>query len=391
MNVRDSDAVGGINRRRFLTLGAAVCASPIQILQAAAQAVPDAPSARRLLQLNGYALDAETPLDLLTSYLTPNDLFFVRSHWTPTRVDAATWKLTIDGAVSAPLTLSLTDLKAMPKVDATCVLQCSGNGRYWFSPPLPGVQWRYGAVGNARWSGVRVKDLLARAGISRTARHLHSFGGNAPPGQVPPFHRSIEIEKVLQDGVIAYEMNGQPLPHDHGAPARLVVPGWAGDHWMKWLRRLSASPDPQTGFYMDTAYRYPSMPGAPGQPIPPAQTHPITGMFVKSNITSAPSQARVGRAASVGGLAFSGAPDIARVEITDDDGATWKNARLDPQHDPYAWRLWTHQWTPSKPGPHRLTVRATDSRGARQPEVAPWNPGGYLYNSWHSVTVDVAS
>src|SRR5262249_41025918 len=160
---------------------------------------------------------------LMTSYLTPNDLFFVRHHWVPTLPDKAAWKLTVDGEVSHPVEMTLADLKKLPKADGTSVLQCAGNGRGLFKPTVPGVQWKYGAVGNARWTGVRVKDVLAKAGLKASVKHLHTFGSDVPPVKVPPFHRSLEIEKVLEDGVIAYEMNGEPLPDAHGAPVRLVV------------------------------------------------------------------------------------------------------------------------------------------------------------------------
>ena len=249
-----------IDRRQFLEqlAGAGVITLGSSRIDAAQSEV-----ARHLLQLSAYPLDVETPLEALTSYVTPNDLFFVRTHWTPTRVNPATWSLTVDGEVSKPLRLSLVDLRALPRADVTCVLQCSGNGRNWFDPPVPGVQWRYGAVGNARWSGVRVRDVLSRAALKSVTRHLHTFGGNPPPGQVPPFNRSLEIDKALGDAIIAYEMNGEPLPHGHGGPVRLVVPGWAGDHWMKWLSRLSASREPQVGFYMETAYSTRSVRSAP--------------------------------------------------------------------------------------------------------------------------------
>jgi sulfite oxidase len=377
-----------INRRQFfdvLAAAAAACAGGASTIDAAQSEA----TARRLLQLSAFPLDLETPLDALTSYLTPNDLFFVRTHWTPVRVDPATWSLTVDGEVSRPLRLSLTDLKMLPRADVTCVLQCSGNGRNWFEPPVPGVQWRYGAVGNARWSGVRVRDILSRAGLKDAARHLHTFGGNAPPGRVPPFNRSLEIEKAVADAIIAYEMNGEPLPHDHGGPARLVVPGWAGDHWMKWVSKLSASREPQAGFYMEVAYKLPIRPAGPGVPINPSDMRPITEMFVKSNITSAPSRIRVGERASLRGFAFSGAPDIARVELSDDGGATWRQALLNREHHPYAWRLWSYEWTSSARGTHRIAVRATDSSGRQQPKVPDWNPSGYLYNGWHTVNVEV--
>ena len=341
--------------------------------------------------MNGYAADAETPLDLLTDYITPNDLFFVRHHWNPVEVDAGRWSLAIDGEVERPLALTLADLKALPRSTATCVLQCAGNGRRLYAPTVPGVQWGYGAAGNARWTGVRVKELLERAGARPEARHLHAFGADVPPGKVPPFHRSVPLEKLVEDGIVAYEMNGAPLPHLHGFPARLVVPGWAGDHWMKWLGRLSAQPLPQTGFYMDTAYRYPKSPGEPGAPVKPEDTEPVTELFVKSTITKAPARARRGRAVAIGGFAFSGAPDVAKVEVTDDGGASWTPATLAPEHDPYAWRIWSFSWTPKSAGEATLMSRATDSRGRVQPREAAWNPSGYLHNGWHAVTVPVTA
>ena len=376
-------AFDDIDRRRFLLAAAA----PFLAAQKAAT-----PHIRQsMLQMNGYAVNAETPLDLLTDYLTPTELFFVRSHWIPHTPDAKKWKLTIDGEVEHPLQLSISDLKKLPRAEATCVLQCAGNGRGLYSPVLPGVQWRYGAVGNARWSGVRVRDVLDRAGLKSAAKHLHTFGSDVPPGKVPPFHRSVEIEKVLTDGILAFEMNGQPLPVAHGAPLRLVVPGWAGDHWMKWVTRLSPQGDPQKGFYMETAYRYPLAPGAPGVAFKPEEMSPVTSLFVKSNITTAPKRAKAGRGYDIRGFAFSGAPDIAKVEISDDDGATWQDATLDPRHDPFAWRLWSYRWTPSRAGAVRLCARATDAAGITQPRDATWNQSGYLHNSWHFVDIEVTA
>ncbi|HEY4230300.1 MAG TPA: sulfite oxidase [Thermoanaerobaculia bacterium] len=371
----------GLNRRQLLAAfaGAAVVGAP----------TPGA--RRRLLQMNGYPLDAETPLDLLTTYLTPNDLFFVRHHWNPTFPDASTWRLTVDGEVDRPLSLSLADLKAMPRASETCILQCAGNGRSLHRPIVPGVQWRYGAVGNAKWTGVRVRDVLEKAGLKAGVRHLHTFGTDKPPEKVPPFHRSVELDKIREDGLIAFEMNGEPLPQVHGGPARLVVPGWAGDHWMKWLDRISPQAAPQTGFYMDTAYRYPKTPGEPGVAFKPDEMTPVTELFVKSNITESPAGARVGKAATIRGFAFSGAPDVAKVELTDDGGATWSPATLGKDHDPHAWRLWSFAYAPKKSGKVTVHARATDSRGGVQPKDAVWNQSGYLYNAWPSVEVEVSA
>jgi sulfite oxidase len=345
-----------------------------------------------MLQLNAYAVDAETPLDLLTSYLTPNDLFFVRHHWQPPApLGPKTWRLAVDGEVAKPLSLSLAELKRLPATSVTCVLQCAGNGRSLQAPRVPGIQWGQGAVGNARWTGVRLKDLLERTGLESSARHLHTFGADAPPTKVPPFHRSLELEKARDDALLAYAMNGEPLSALHGAPVRLVVPGWAGDHWMKWVTRISARAEPQRGFFMDVAYRYPKAPGAPGVTFPPEQTSPVTELFVKSTFTEVPSQTRPGSTLTLRGFAFSGAPDIAKVEVSEDDGASWMPATLDPRHDPYAWRLWTFRWTPERSGHARLVVRATDSRGTVQPREPVWNQSGYLSNGWHAVEVEVTN
>src|SRR3954463_11921359 len=252
-----------IDRRRFLLLAAAP-------LLAAQKAVT--PHAREsMLQMNGYAVNAETPLELLTDYITPVELFFVRSHWIPRTPTLRQWSLTVDGEVGESLKLSVDDLKKMRVTETTCVLQCAGNGRGLYTPTVPGVQWRYGAVGNAQWKGVAVKDVLERAGVKAAAKHLHLFGSDDPPGKVPPFHRSIELEKAMSDAILAYEMNGRPLDKNHGAPLRLVVPGWAGDHGMKGAGRISPQPEPQKGFYMDTGYRYPLNPGEPGVTFKPEE------------------------------------------------------------------------------------------------------------------------
>ncbi|HEX8153924.1 MAG TPA: sulfite oxidase, partial [Thermoanaerobaculia bacterium] len=356
-------------------------------MAAASLGIAATPRKAHLLQVGGYPVNAETPLELLTDYLTPNDLFFVRSHWVPQMPDLRTWRLRVEGEVSKPLTLSLAELKKMKAAETTCVLQCAGNGRGLQEPIIPGVQWRYGAVGNARWRGVRVADVLRAAGVKDGAAHLHVFGSDAPPEKVPPFHRSLELEKAMADAILAYEMNGEPLPKAHGAPLRLVVPGWAGDHWMKWVVRISAQREPQKGFYMDTAYRWPLTPGEPGVAFKPEEMRPVTEHAVKSNITTAPKKAKAGKPAELRGFAFSGAPDVAKVELSDDDGATWTAAELDPRHDPYAWRLWVHRWTPRKTGKVRVVARATDSRGATQPRTTTWNQSGYLYNAWHGVEI----
>ena len=333
---------------------------------------------------------SETPPDHLTTYVTPTDALFVRHHWEVEPPDPDEWELAIDGEVLRPCRLRLARLREMPSTTVTCVLESSGDGRAFYDPPTPGLAWKHGAVGNARWTGVRVRDLLEAAGVRPGVRHLHAAGADDPRPGEPPFLRSLPIEKAIDDAIVAYEMNGEALPVLHGAPARLVVPGWAGEHWMKWLTRLSARPEEATGYFQEEDYRYPIRPGKPGVAIDPARMVPITEHFVKSQITQAPSRAQVGAPETIRGWAFSGTPDVDKVEISDDDGASWTTADLDPEHDPYAWRLWSCRWTPGRTGRLRLQARATDCRGSIQPRAAVWNPGGYLHNAWHSVEVDVA-
>jgi len=393
---KDPGHRNGWSRRAFLAAAGALL--PLPALAAVRKPAPSSAAdpigreKRRMLQFNGYAIDAETPLDALTTYITPNDLLFVRHHWNPMYPSLrGSWNLVVDGEVERPVAFTLSDLRHFPRSTATCVLQCAGNGRSFYEPRVPGVQWKSGAVGNARWTGARLSDVLKNVGVRASARHLHLFGSDRPPGKVPPFHRSIEVEKALADAIVAYELNGEPLPQLHGAPARLVVPGWAGDHWMKWLVRLSPQPEPQKGFYMETDYRYPEKPGEAGAPVPPEGMRPVTELFVKSSITVAPESARVGMPVVIRGFAFSGAPDVARVEITEDDGATWREATLGGEHDAYAWRLWSYRWTPRAPGKISLAARATDSRGAVQPRQAAWNPSGYLHNAWPRAEIEVTA
>jgi sulfite oxidase len=385
---RRADGNTDFDRRKFVTFSTLGLLAPSALLAGIKSA---ALAGAQMLQVNGYPVNAETPLELLTDYLTPNELFFVRSHWIPRTPDAKNSTLSVDGGVGKPLSLSIAQLRKLPRTEMTCVLQCAGNGRALYSPALPGVQWKAGAVGNARWGGLRVKELLHIAGLNPSGQHLQTFGSDNSPGKVPPFHRSLELEKALEDAIVAFEMNGQPLPVEHGGPLRLVVPGWAGDHWMKWLTRLVVSETPQTGFYMDTAYRYPLGPAEPGVSFKPEEMRPVTELFVKSSITTAPSRVRLADTARITGFALSGAPGIARVEVSDDDGASWREADLDPRSDRYSWRLWSYRWRPSKPGSARLFARATDSRGAIQPRVAVWNQSGYLHNAWPSAEIEVTS
>ena len=186
--------------------------------------------------------DLEMPLEGFRDFLTPADRFFVRSHHYVPAVDAASWRLAVAGEVRSPVSLRLDELKRMPRAELTAVLECAGNGRGFFDPSMPGIQWEYGAVGNARWSGVRLKDVIERSGVKAAGRHVVFSGADQPIGTQPKFERSIPIERALDPNtLLAFDMNGELLPAQHGFPLRLVVPGWASDSWAKWVSKIDCA------------------------------------------------------------------------------------------------------------------------------------------------------
>jgi sulfite oxidase len=354
-----------------------------------------------MLVVNSRPDDYETPLgELAPAYFTSNRTFFIRSHMGPPRsIDVPGWQLVIDGLVAHPLRLSLDDLRMMERVEVPAVLQCSGNGRYFFGEAFAtvshpaGAQWTYGGVGNARWGGVRVRDILARAGVQRGARFATNSGLDNPLlPTTPKFIRGIELEKLLDvDTILAYEMNGEPLPYEHGSPVRLLVPGWAADHSVKWIAHMTIGRTLTTNFWTAVGYRYPNRIGTPGKGVAPQAEHPLTALNVKSLITEplASAPLRAGKANSIRGVAWSGdGAQVTRVEISVDGGRTWRNAELGTSSGPYSWRTFTSRWTPTA-GTTSILARAHDDHGAVQPMVAPWNPGGYLWNGIQHVDVNV--
>ena len=340
--------------------------------------------------------DAETKVREFVSWLTPNDRFFVRSHFGPPpeeQIDPTAWRLQIGGLVDQPLGLSLDDLKQFPEVAITAVLQCSGNGRAFFHPRVAGVQWERGAVGNAHWTGVRLADVLKRAGVQPSARHVQMQGADRPVStQVPLFIRSIPLEKALHpDTLLAYRMNGEPLPPLHGAPLRMITPGWMGDACLKWLTRITVSAEEAKGFYMEKAYRYPAHPVEPGAIVPSHEMKPVEAMVVKSLIVEPAQGVVVGQSSiMISGVAWTGEDRrIALVEVSTDDGRTWQPARLIGDNLPYAWRQWQFVWQPKMTGPAAILCRATDDQGRTQPPASPWNPGGFLWNGTDRVQLDI--
>jgi DMSO/TMAO reductase YedYZ molybdopterin-dependent catalytic subunit len=325
-----------------------------------------------------------TPKELFSSLITPNEQFFVRSHFGAPALDRAR-SLAIEGLVTNKLSLELADLKALPETSVTAVLQCSGNGRSFHTPRVPGVQWNHGAMSQAKFTGVRLRDLLEKAGLDRTAKHVHIRGADrTPKPTVPAFLRSLPIERALDPTtLVAYAMNDAPLPLAHGAPFRLVVPGWAGDHWVKWLTRIAVEKEEASGFFMQTAYRMPIEPVTPGSAVPPEKMRPATTFPVKSVIGIASGR-------YVKGVAFSGDAPIDKVEISLDGGATWKLAKLEGEPGVGRWQVFTFELAPEVKGKVRAIARATDKKKNTQPEKSPWNPSGYFWNGWDSAEWEVA-
>ncbi len=372
-----------IARRTFLTATGASLALGL---------TRSARAADELLVHGGAPQNLATPLAHLDRLVTPNPVFFVRSHFGPPALDRAR-KLVVEGAVKTPLSLSLEDLKAFPEVTITCVLQCAGNGRGLMSPRVPGVQWLHGAVGQAAWTGVRLKDVLAKAGATADALHARLAGADLPPKPtVPAYLRSIPIARANDPStILAYRMNGEPLSLAHGAPLRLVVPGWAGDHWVKWLGSIRLQKEEAEGFYMQTAYKFPVKPGEPGVPVPPEAMRSVTTVPVKSTIARPEEGAKLPLGEQeVAGVAFSGEAPIAEVEVSTDGGKTWKKATLEGEAGVGRWQVWRHRFEQKTPGKVEAMVRATDAKRNVQPERAVWNPSGYFWNAWHKVSWEVA-
>jgi sulfite oxidase len=270
-------------------------------------------------------------------------------------------------------------------------LECAGNGRGLYRPQVPGVQWEKGAVGTAKFSGPRLRDVLQRAGVKSSGKHVMFRGLDEVPGKVPAFIRSIPIEKALDsDTLIATHMNGSPLTKHHGFPARALVPGWIGAASCKWLTEIKVLEAEFVGNFMNPGYRFPNQPGKPGEAVNPEETHPLTALSVKSVIAAPLDQAelKTGRV-PIHGAAWAGEAEIVKVEVSTDGGSTWNAATLGHDRARYAWRLWSYDWNASS-GEHVILSRATDTLGRTQPAAPVWNPSGYLYNAIDQVKIHVA-
>ena len=339
----------------------------------------------------------ETPVQYFRTPITQNRAFFVRYHLAAIpEVAAKDWTLTVGGeSAERELKLSLQQLKREFKpAQVTAVCQCSGNRRGLFEPHVPGVEWGVGAMGNALWRGVRLKDVLAKAGVKADALEVVFDGADhAPLEKTPDFVKSLPLEMAMDENtLIAFEMNGEPLPHWNGFPARLVVPGWTGTYWVKQLVSVKVVAKPEGNFWMSTAYRLPKgrfkTPSFKSQVA--AANEPITTMVVNSLITSLKTgqQLRRGQPLVVKGVAWDGGSGIAQVEVST-DGATWQAAKLGKDLGRFSFREFSFSMPTREPGSHVVMARATSRAGETQVNQLIHNPAGYHHNVIQRIYVEV--
>jgi DMSO/TMAO reductase YedYZ molybdopterin-dependent catalytic subunit len=358
------------------------------------------PGKKPLIKLSYRPPNYETPASYFTTEFTPNDSFFVRYHLAgiPDEIDAAQWKLRVGGdGVSTPLELSLSDLRsAFEPVEIAAVCQCSGNRRGFSEPHVPGVQWGAGAMGNALWKGARLKEVLNRAGVRVETVEIIVNGADGPVlDGTPDFVKSIPIDKALDDNtLIAYDMNGAPLPLYNGFPIRLIVPGWTATYWMKHLDTIEAATKPFGGFWMKSAYRIPTGKFPVIQHFltqMAAANEPITEIVISSLIT-APEEGHIMRAAEtveVRGLAWDGGYGIRRVEISVDGGQVWREAELGSDVGRFGFRSFGFRFTPPRAGAYQVIAKASNGVGQTQADKLIFNPAGYHNNVPRPLNINV--
>lgn len=349
-----------------------------------------------LLRLTDRPIQLETPRAYFRTAFTPNEAFYVRYHLDeiPNEIDLSTWRLRLEGNFERPMELSFQDLLTQfEPVSIAAVNQCSGNSRSRFQPRVTGGQWGNGAMGNALWTGVRLKDLLKKAGVKPGTVQIQFEGldrGKGPENLGSGrYMKSLDLnDPVLEETILAYLMNGEPLPMLNGFPVRLVVPGKFATYWLKHVTWIRALTEEDKNFWMATAYRIPDTPNGSTTPEDVAagkvKTVPIgkVNMPVRSFIIDPDGSYPLvaGLPAKIRGIAFSGHGRVVKVEVSTDGGKTWGIAALGEYYDPYSFRTYEYTWTPKAPGTYTLAVRATDEKGNVQPDTPVWNPSGYLWN-----------
>jgi DMSO/TMAO reductase YedYZ molybdopterin-dependent catalytic subunit len=340
-----------------------------------------------------HPANLEMPFSSLETQITPTDLFYVRSHFSVPEIDCATWRLTLEGAVMRPRQFTFDELRALPRHTIETTLECAGNSRVFLVPKVKGVQWELGAVGNAEWTGALLRDVLAAADLRESAREIVLEGADHGTISEPPrpageihFARSIPLEKALDDVLLAYEMNCEPLTPAHGFPLRAIVPGWYGMASIKWLQRIVASEGEFKGYYQTVDYAHWRQDAA-GSVLTA-----LAEMQVKSQIARPASgdRLRAGSMCKVTGAAWTSGAEIARVAVSTDDEKSWQEAKLLGQSARNSWRLWEFDWqVPKANGTHTLRSRATDSLGRSQPMRHDANRGGYMINFSLPIEVEV--
>jgi len=356
------------------------------------------PQKRPLIRLTTRPPQLETPFSVFDEgVITPNDAFFVRYHLNlpPLNVDVDAFRLRVTGKINTPSEFSVADLKAkFEPVEIVAVNQCSGNGRGFSQPRMPGGQMANGAMGNARWKGVRLKDVLEKAGVAAGARQVTFNGLDAPVlEKTPDFVKALEVDHALDGEVmLAYEMNGADLPVLNGFPIRLVVPGYYGTYWLKHVNEIAVVDEVFTGYWMSAAYRIPDNACACLEPgTAPKKTVPISRLNVRSFITSLADGAelRAGQPTLVKGIAFDGGYGIREVLFSDDGGQSWREAELGKDLGKYSFRQWQIRFAPKVAGLMTLMVKAANRIGQSQPMEPLWNPAGYMRNVVETVRVKI--
>lgn len=353
-----------------------------------------------LVVLNDRPVNMETPAHLLDDEITPGDKLFVRNNGIPPEnVDPNTWTLEITGeSVVKPVTFTLKDLKKrFPVHSYQLVIECGGNGRKEFYPPAKGNQWSTGAVGAPVWTGVRLKDVLEHVGIKSDAVYVAYEGADTHLSGDPkkkPISRGVPIAKAMEEeSLIAWEMNGEPIPALNGHPLRMVIGGWPASTSGKWLNKILVRNIVHDGPKMTgSSYRVPCKPVAPGTHVEDKDMCIIESMPVKSLITYPKSGAMVklGQTMNVRGHAWAGDLSVKQMDISIDYGATWQRVDLKPPKNRLAWQRWSGQVKFPEKGYYEVWARAIDSEGTAQPMVVPnWNPKGYLNNACHRIAVKV--
>ena len=349
-----------------------------------------------LTLLNDRPVNAETPPEFLDDAITPTDRHFIRNNGLmPDTTAAEGWTLTVDGFVDTPMEYSIADLREQFEVVTLALtIECGGNGRAFFEPPASGNQWTYGAVGCSEWTGVRLRDVLEKAGVQSNVVYTAHHGADihlSGDADKAPLSRGLPIDKALTDNIlIAFQMNGSDLHPMNGAPLRLVVPGWPGSCSQKWLTRIELRDQVHDGAKMTgTSYRVPAFPVAPGADVPEEDFVIMERMPVKSLVTFPANGAASGLETEVRGHAWSGDRSVSAVEISTDFGATWSAADLDDPVNDGAWQNWRANVSFPQAGYYEVWARATDSEGVMQPFAIDWNPKGYLNNTMHRVGLQV--